>query len=417
MFSYYLVNRNFMKMWASNLSSILGGRFKELAIPLIVLSLTKSPFITGLVALSQQLGSILLAVPMGTWIEGKNKRTIAVFSKLFSFIIVFFLSLLLFSNQINSLLIASLLFLAGVSGLASRTAFNAMIPSVSGRDKLVNAHTSLEAADAIATLIGPLIGGILIARYGASMTMAICSLFILLSMIWMWRVKFTEDVGASPSKENQDREKMRSFAEKSKEGFKYLVDNEFQFISTVTICVLSFSTSFVVLTVIIHGKNTLNLDPDSIGFLLACAGIGNIAGVLLLKWMNQLSWIPTLAVLLAISGAGTLLLSISYNYWLSCFGMILFDGALSMAFVVQASVHQGITPDGALSRVRSSTYVLGGIFAMLGSFLSGAIPAFATTNAALVVGALVLMIPAIYIYSLKKRSVPMNQVEPISLKW
>lgn len=39
MLSYYLVNRNFMKMWASNLSSILGGRFKELAIPLIVLSL------------------------------------------------------------------------------------------------------------------------------------------------------------------------------------------------------------------------------------------------------------------------------------------------------------------------------------------------------------------------------------------
>lgn len=72
-----LINQDFRRMWGSEFLSILNGRFKELLIPLVVLGQTSSPLVTALVALSQQLGTVLFAIPIGTWVETKNKVRIA----------------------------------------------------------------------------------------------------------------------------------------------------------------------------------------------------------------------------------------------------------------------------------------------------------------------------------------------------
>lgn len=95
--------------------------------------------------------------------------------------------------------------------------------------------------------------------------------------------------------------------------------------------------------------------------------------------------------------------------------MIIFDGALSMAFVVQVSVHQGITPNNYLSRVKSATYVIGGLSTMLGTFLAGAIPEFLSSRIALGIGVLVLAIPALYLLKFRKLSVKLSQIETISM--
>ena len=93
--------------------------------------------------------------------------------------------------------------------------------------------------------------------------------------------------------------------------------------------------------------------------------------------------------------------------------MFVFDGALSMAFVIQAAVHQGVTPDEALSRIRSATYVLGGLIAMFASFLSGAITQYASTTSALGFAILLLMLAALYIIGYRKHSMQINKLKPI----
>ncbi|WP_249336644.1 MFS transporter [Sporosarcina sp. Marseille-Q4063] len=157
------------------------------------------------------------------------------------------------------------------------------------------------------------------------------------------------------------------------------------------------------MTVIIHANTTLELSAVSTGLILSFAGIGNIIGVLIMRYLEGVSWVPLLSILLIISASGVLLICLTSSIMMACIGMMIFDGALSMAFIVQAAVHQGITPDNALSRVRSSTYVIGGLFAMLGSFLSGAIPQFYSTNMSLVVGFAILAVPSIIILRYKKR--------------
>lgn len=403
-------------MWSSNLSSVMAQRFRELVIPLITLALTKSPLVTGLVVLSQQLGTLLLAIPAGTWIEGKNKLRVVLISKMLSAAFLFIMAYLLFINQINSILIAFLLFMVGVCGLLSRTAFNVMIPRVTGRENLVNAHTSLEAADAISTLLGPVLAGVILAKLGSSTTLFFCGVLMVISMLFLIRMNYSENKREANTNDKDMKKKLQSFWETSLEGVKYLYNNHSQKVCTISICILSFSTTYVVLTVVIHAQKTLELDPGRIGILMSFAGVGNILGVILHRWVQRVSWIRVLSILLLISGIGVMLIGISSNYWVACFGMMLFDGCLSMAFIVQVSVHQGITPDSALSRVKSSTYVIGGVFGVLGTFLSGAIPQFFSTGFALLMGGLILTIPAAFIISNNDNVTKMNQVKPLEFK-
>jgi MFS family permease len=401
-----MINRSFFAMWLSSLSSILGGRLKELVIPLLVLGMTSSPLVTSFVVLSQQLGVILFAMPVGTWMEQRNKWRIAVITKGLTALCMFVLSFTWFQGMMNSVFIAFVLFLLGILGLMTNTAFNVMIPAVAGRKNLVDAHTNLEGADAVSTLIGPVLAGMLFHFIGAGLTLVVCGAFSLLSMLFMYAVKYEDNACIRT-------EKKKSFSKRVVEGFTYLFVNKYQSICTIGMCVLSFMTVFITLTVTIHAKVTLNLSVELVGVLMSCAGVGNIIGVYLLKRFKNPNWVPFLSMLLFVSAFGILLIVISDVFWIACLGMLVFDGALSMAFVIHAAVHQGITPDEILSRMKSATYVLGGLCGIFGTFLSGVLSQYVSSAIALGVGMCVLAICGIYIAMYQKDSVKMEDIEPI----
>lgn len=414
---HFLLNRNFMNMWLSNLSSILSSRFKVLLIPIVVLGLTKSPLVTGFVALSQQLGPIIFAIPIGTWIERKDKVKVATGANMLYAVCVFILTFLFVQEEINSLVISCVLFMMGILGLVSRTAFNVMIPRVAGRQNLVEAHTKLEGADAICTLIGPIIGGYLLAKAGVGWTMFSCGILALMSMIYIRLVHYEDRIESySEMKDGVRKGRVIDFYKQSFEGIAYLTANSAQKISTISYSILSFSTVFIVLTVIIHANTILQLSVEQTGVLLAFAGVGNMVGVVVMKWLKKASWVPLLSGLLVISGLGVAMILCSNVYWLACVGMFLFDGALSVAFVVQSSVHQGVTPDELLSRVKSATYVIGGVLGLLGTFLSGAISQYLSTNVSLGVGAVLLIGVGLMILAKRKISTSMAELEPIVVR-
>ncbi len=397
-------------MWLSELATVLNSRLRELVIPLIVLGLTRSPLVTSLVMLSQQLGTIIFAIPIGTWVESKNKVRVATICNLFYAVCIFLLTFFIASEQYNSLLVAILLFVMGIVALISRTAFSTMIPNVTGRDKLVEAHTGLEAADAFSTFVGPTIGGLLLAYSGESVTLFICGLLSIISMFFISRVQYTEKVKYTET--SNLKIKRKRFIQQTSDGLRYIFSTPQQIVCILVISSLSFSTVFIMLTVIFHARITLNLSEGLIGIALSCAGVGNMAGIIIMKWFKNVNWLLFLIVLLTVSASGILLIALFKNYLFLCIGLLVFDGALSMAFIVQAAVQQGVTPDELLSRVKSATYVISGIFSVLGTFLAGVIPEYWSSEIALLVGFLLLTGPAIYIIKYHSLSDKLSHVKP-----
>ncbi|MFD1068256.1 MFS transporter [Oceanobacillus locisalsi] len=407
-----LINRNFKYMWKSQFLSILNERFRELVIPLIVLGLTSSPLVTALVALSQQAGTILFAIPIGTWVENKHKVRVAATCHFLYGVSIFTLAFLLATKNVNAVMIAFLLFVMGILALISRTAFTSMIPGIAGRENLLKAHTNMEAADAIATVIGPALGGILLAKTGSVWTLLICAV---LSLSSAWLIAFIHHEKNDTKVERGDSPKnnRNAFLGRALDGMKILINNPQQLISIAVMCILGFTTIFITLTIIFYAQMTLALSEGLIGFLLSSAGVGNIAGIILINKFKNKNWVTLTCFLMIISGTGILMMTVTNTFIMMCLGMAIFDCALSMAFIVQGAVHQGITPDEFLTRVRSSTYVIGGLVSMLGTFLAGAIPELFTGKTALIIGALILLIPAFIILRFGKYGVKLSKVEPI----
>lgn len=411
--NHFYINHDFAKLWLQATFRILSERFRELVIPLIVLGLTSSPLITALVLLSQQLGTILFSIPIGTIIEERNPRRIVFCCNVIQAGLIFGLAYSINSEGLQPLHIANLLFLVGMVSLIHNTAFQRMVPSIAGRERLLSAHTFLEGADAVVTLVGPALGGYLLARYGADITLVLCSVFLIMSAGFMWVLRYNHKKPEPKDTKRSMREMFSSFFGEAREGILYLKANQAQKASTIAACSLSFATVFVVLSVIFHAGAILQLSEVEIGVILSFAGVGNILGVLLMNRFKRVHWLYFMSALIIISSLGVLLL-LSNNIAIMCIGMLLFDGALSMAFVVQLTVQQGITPDRLLTRVRSAVYVIGAIASILATFLAGALTEF-NSHLALLFGSLMLMVPAFYLYRYKESSVPMHKLKPMDM--
>src|SRR5215208_4283098 len=67
-------NRDFTVLWTSQVASTVGTRVTAVAYPLLVLLLTGSPALAGLVAVAQTLPFLLLYLPGGAWIDRWDRR-------------------------------------------------------------------------------------------------------------------------------------------------------------------------------------------------------------------------------------------------------------------------------------------------------------------------------------------------------
>ncbi|MBT2598987.1 MULTISPECIES: MFS transporter [unclassified Oceanobacillus] len=406
----WLINTDFAKLWLHSISNILSNRFRELILPIIVLGLSGSPLLTSFVLLSQRISSILFSIPLGTWVEKRNLVLISTICNLIYAMLLFLLACLITIEDSSLGIIGIILFLMGFVELMLRITLAAMVPKIVSRDRLLSANNLLEAADAIVTFIGPALGGVILATYGPSITLVICGILILFCMIIISLVKYRNENINQKVIMNR-KEKLKNFINEAREGVDYLYANDSQIVSTISAVVLGFTTVFIELTIIIHAKTALHFTETSIGILLSCAGIGNIIGVLIMPRFKRINWLYLLSSPLMISSLGILLLT-SHQFIIMCIGMVIFDGALSMAFVVQITVQQGITPDQLIARVRSAIIVLSGVATIMGTLLSGLISEW-DSNLALILGFIVLLLCGIFILKYKQQGVTMNKIQPI----
>lgn len=407
---FLLKERNFLILWIGQLASIFGNRFSEFAIPLIVLKITGSPWQAGLVAVCSQVAPLLLAIPAGAWVEGKSKRSVAIFSEAIRVVAMTGLVFAVIFEVVSVWVLAGTLLVMGAAGVFFRIAFQAMVPGVVGRGRLVQAHNYFEGADAISTLTGPALAGVVFTVFGMAMTLAVDSVSFLISLAGLLLLRVEEN----PSVEVKVGNSKSSF-KGVKEGLRYLIGNRIQRFVTVNHVLLNFTTTAVVLTVIVLAKQTLGLSPVEIGLLLSAAGVGNVVGVFLLSRLGGVPWGILFGGIMLVSGLGVGLLVMSETIIVAGLGMFLFDGALSMGFVVNGSARQEITPDHLLARVGSGGILLSGLAAIGGSLFAGGISEFVSPKVALIVCCVLLVVASLVSFRLKEIAVPLDRVEPVDL--
>lgn len=177
-----LFSKDFTLVVIGQIISLFGNAAIRFALPLYLLNLTGSSALYGTVTACAFLPAILLSPVGGIVADRVNKRNIMVILDFFTAAVIIVFSLLMNGANLILLLTVTLMFLYGIAG-AYQPSVQASIPALTCPDNFMAANSVINTISSFASLIGPVIGGILYSAYGLEPVLRICTICFILSAV------------------------------------------------------------------------------------------------------------------------------------------------------------------------------------------------------------------------------------------
>jgi MFS family permease len=154
-------NRDYLLLWSGQAISTTGSNASELALPLLILSLTHSPLQAGLVGALRTVAILLTNLPAGALVDRWNRKSTMMWCDTGRAVALASIPL---AFALGHLAAAQLYLVAVVEG-ALATFFDlsqaASIPRVVRKEQLPTAVAQQEVTGGVVTLLGPSLGGAL----------------------------------------------------------------------------------------------------------------------------------------------------------------------------------------------------------------------------------------------------------------
>lgn len=178
----HLFNKNFTLVVIGQIISLFGNAILRFALPLYLLRTTGSPTLFGIVTACSFLPMAILSFLGGVLADRLNKRNIMVTLDFLTALIILVLSLVLGKVSIVPLFILVLMLLYGISGTYQPTV-QASIPFLVSEEKILPASAVINQVNALANLLGPVIGGMLFGSFGITPILIISIICFVISAI------------------------------------------------------------------------------------------------------------------------------------------------------------------------------------------------------------------------------------------
>lgn len=376
-------SKDYQLWFAGQSVSLVGTWLQTTGQSWLVLKLTNSPLKLGILTSIQFIPSLVLSVFIGPIIDRFPKRSILLFTQIMYALAAVALAVVAFGSHAQ---FWQVLVIAAITGLISaidwptRQAF--VGEQVNDRSAVVNAVALNSTMFNIARVIGPGIGGILIAIVGIPWTFTLNAVSFIAVIISLLLMK----AGRKPTKSSTG-----SYAQEIREGTRYIAGNQI----IISLLIISGVISPLLLNFNImipsFSMLTLHLQADAYGGLMSAMGVGAMAaGVLMSLGGSRLE--PTPAYIYGsgfVLAVAMVLVGIQRNFYLTglllvfCgFGMAALATMCNTALQMQSSddmrgrvmaaynlVWVGSTPIGALYAGK----ICDALGANTGFFVSGAI--------------------------------------------
>lgn len=177
-----LFSKDFTLVVIGQVISLFGNAAIRFALPLYLLNLTGSSALYGTVTACAFIPAILLSPLGGIVADRVNKRNIMVALDFFTAAVVFTFSLLMHGGNLILLLAVTLMLLYGIAG-AYQPSVQASIPALVNQNNFMTANAMINTISSFASLVGPVIGGVLYSVYGLESLLWVCILCFVLSAV------------------------------------------------------------------------------------------------------------------------------------------------------------------------------------------------------------------------------------------
>lgn len=177
-----LFSKDFTLVVIGQIISLFGNAMIRFALPLYLLNLTGSSTLYGTVTACAFIPAILLSPIGGIVADRVNKKNIMVTLDFFTAAIIIAFSLLM--NEVNLIVLVTitLMLLYGIAG-AYQPSVQASIPVLISQDNFMAANSVINTISSFASLIGPVLGGILYSAYGLEPILLVCTVCFIISAV------------------------------------------------------------------------------------------------------------------------------------------------------------------------------------------------------------------------------------------
>lgn len=359
-----LTHKNFRYYWLGQCVSLIGTWMQNIAQSWLVLTLTDSPLLLGILGTCQFLPVMLFSLFAGIFVDRFPKKKILLFTQTVSMILAFTLAILVFTHEArywNILIAAVILGCANTIDMPTRQSF---FVEIVGKEDLMNAIALNSAVFNLARMLGPAVGAVFLAWFGTGWCFLINGISFGAVIYGILKIEVKPYV--------RQTKKESSIFKEIKEGLVYIVNNHNIFETVLLILILgifgyNYNTLIPVFT-----KSVLHQKETVYGILMSALGFGSLVGAIIVSVKAKKESIIKKIFIFSILMAVMLIITGSSNVVYIAVIALFFNGIFNINFSTRANSNlQLSSKDEFRGRVMSVYSLVFAGSAPIGSFLSG----------------------------------------------
>jgi MFS family permease len=373
----------FQLILLSRVCATFANRAQVLIFGWQVWNITKSPLAIALLGLTEAVPALGIALFAGHWADRFDRKRIIVTSEIVCALGALTLAgISVLSNSYQLGAIYTIVFVTGLARGIADPAFSAFESQILPRNLYVNGGAWASSTWQACAIIGPAIGGLIFAQFGATVSYLVASALLALSVFYLSK---TVSRGAPEQEEHEDV--WTSLAG----GIKYVVKDH-ALIGSMSLDL--FAVFFGGITAILPMfAEKLKIGPIELGFWNSAPSIGAVI-VMIITTKNPPLKAAGRTLLLCVAGFGITMLVFAFSKsFLLSFVVLVFSGIFDgVSMVIRRAIFQLRSPAKLRGRIASVNGIFIGASNELGALESGlAAAAFGLIPSVIIGGSITML--------------------------
>jgi MFS family permease len=364
-----------------SLLSNAGNQMRIVAVGWEIYQRTHAPMSLGLIGLVLAVPVLVLALPAGALADRHSRRAIIMLGQAGLAISGAGLAWASFTGAHIGWLYFFLLW-SGISRAVGWPAATAIVTGLVPSKDFANAAMWRSAAYQLASTVGPLVGGFMLAVWNPWLVYLVDATSSIVLIGCLFAIKPT------PHQRSAEPASWRSLVE----GIRFLRHQPI-IVSTMTLDMIAVLFGGVTALLPIYATDILHVGATGFGWLRAMPSIGSIVmGLLVAVRPPFRRGGPALLWAVIVFGVATIVFGLSRSFSLSLLALFTLGAADNISVIVRATVLQLLTPDSMRGRVSAVAVIFIGTSNEVGEFESGLVAQWLGSIVAVVGGGVMTLV-------------------------
>jgi predicted MFS family arabinose efflux permease len=328
--------------------SLFGDGLAILAVPLLVLKLTRSPLAAALASAPRTIGYLLVGLPSGPIVDRVDPWRLLIAMDVVRAVVFASLYLLTLAHVRSVAMILALAVLAGGAGVFFESALTVAVRDVYDGPDLLRANAFLETAGQTSVVLGPAVVGALAVAAGVDTALLVNAATFVVSLVTLYgragRVRRSRSAHAP----------RHGLWREFRTGLGYVLRT--RVILTLTIMQTMVNLCLATEKMIIYlARDTLGLAAPLVSLAVTGGGLGGVAGALTARRiLTRVGALRLIAGSVALIGLGLAAVSTATDVWSLAAANLVVVWATVVASIIGRTLRQRIVPRPLLGRVTST---------------------------------------------------------------